>query len=257
MIKDEIIKQYPPFDGKKGGRLKDLTGQKFGKLTVLYRGQNDSLVDKHAAWICQCECGNIKKYKSNDLKSGKVIGCGCVRNQVAGGRYLINEIGNTYGFLTVLERDGSTKAGTAKWKCRCKCGNVVSVTGSHLRDGHTMSCGCLYSAGNSHIQSILSELNIPYESEYSFNDLLGERKPLRFDFKIIYKNTLIMIEYDGAQHYRPAYWDTEESFNLRKENDKSKDDYCNSHSIILWRIPYVYDTREKIKQQLLKLLQSL
>jgi len=36
-------------------KLKDITGQKFGKLTVLYRnGSNASGVAK---WQCRCECG--------------------------------------------------------------------------------------------------------------------------------------------------------------------------------------------------------
>lgn len=54
---------------------------------------------------------------------------------------LINEIGNVYNRLTVLERD-YTKTNRAYWKCRCECGNIVSVDGYSLRSGHTKSCGC-------------------------------------------------------------------------------------------------------------------
>lgn len=53
-----------------------------------------------------------------------------------------NEIGNKYGKLTVIERDGSNKKGQAMWKCQCDCGNIVSVSGIRLRNGHTQSCGC-------------------------------------------------------------------------------------------------------------------
>ena len=40
--------------------LIDLTGQKFGRLTVLYRDlKAESLrKDRHAIWKCECECGN-------------------------------------------------------------------------------------------------------------------------------------------------------------------------------------------------------
>lgn len=46
------------------------------------------------------------------------------------------------GLLVVLSEDGSTKGGKAKWKCRCECGNIVSVTGDSLRNKHQKSCGC-------------------------------------------------------------------------------------------------------------------
>ena len=55
---------------------------------------------------------------------------------------LKNEIGNTYGYLTVIERAENTKEGRARWKCLCKCGNEVVVLGKHLRSGNTKSCGC-------------------------------------------------------------------------------------------------------------------
>ena len=55
---------------------------------------------------------------------------------------LKNEIGNTYGYLTVIERAENTKEGRAMWKCRCKCGNETVVLGKHLRSGNTKSCGC-------------------------------------------------------------------------------------------------------------------
>ena len=55
---------------------------------------------------------------------------------------LKNEIGNTYGYLTVIERAENTKEGRAQWLCRCQCGNTTAVLGKHLRSGNTKSCGC-------------------------------------------------------------------------------------------------------------------
>lgn len=55
---------------------------------------------------------------------------------------LKNEIGNIYGYLTVIDRAENTKEGRAKWKCKCKCGNETIVLGKHLRSGNTKSCGC-------------------------------------------------------------------------------------------------------------------
>lgn len=53
-----------------------------------------------------------------------------------------DETGNTYGYLTVIERAPNNKEGRAMWKCKCKCGNEVIVLGKHLRSGNTKSCGC-------------------------------------------------------------------------------------------------------------------
>ena len=55
---------------------------------------------------------------------------------------LKNEIGNVYGYLTVIARAENDKSGRARWLCQCKCGNQVKVLGKSLRNGNTKSCGC-------------------------------------------------------------------------------------------------------------------
>ena len=57
---------------------------------------------------------------------------------------LINRVGETYGRLTVLARNGSTASGAA-WLCECICGNRVTVGANNLMRGNTKSCGCLES----------------------------------------------------------------------------------------------------------------
>ncbi len=56
---------------------------------------------------------------------------------------IINEIGKTYGYLTVIGRAENTKDNRAQWLCKCKCGKEIIVIGKLLRNGHTRSCGCL------------------------------------------------------------------------------------------------------------------
>ena len=56
---------------------------------------------------------------------------------------VINEIGNRYGNLVVVERAPNDSAGRAYWKCQCDCGNFTTVRGTTLRSGTTKSCGCL------------------------------------------------------------------------------------------------------------------
>ena len=55
---------------------------------------------------------------------------------------LKDEIGNIYGYLTVIGRAGS-KDKYATWWCKCQCGNIVEVKGVNLRRSGTKSCGCL------------------------------------------------------------------------------------------------------------------
>lgn len=56
------------------GRLIDLTGQKFGRLTVLERDLNR----KGVYWICRCDCGNVKSILGQHLKSKHTQSCGCL-----------------------------------------------------------------------------------------------------------------------------------------------------------------------------------
>ena len=64
----------------------DLTGQKFGKLTVLKRA-ND--IGARVAWECQCECGNTTIVQGNNLKNGHTTSCGCINSK---GELLIRQL---------------------------------------------------------------------------------------------------------------------------------------------------------------------
>lgn len=62
------------------GRKADLTGQRFGSLTVI----EESPERKNGAvcWLCKCDCGKITKPIRNDaLKSGEIVSCGCFRSK--------------------------------------------------------------------------------------------------------------------------------------------------------------------------------
>lgn len=118
------------------GRLKELSGERFGKLTVLHRSEEPH---SRVYWTCRCDCGNIVEATTSNLKSGHVVSCGC--------RRVSPYIGKRYGKLVVLEKTeetvqhGSTKS--PLWKCRCDCGNIVLVRLDSLTSGTTRSCGCM------------------------------------------------------------------------------------------------------------------
>lgn len=54
--------------------VKDRTGERHGMLTVLHRGEN---MYGKTAWVCRCDCGNIKTVSSLALRKGQKS-CGCL-----------------------------------------------------------------------------------------------------------------------------------------------------------------------------------
>ena len=63
-----------------GGHYINLTGQRFGRLTVL--GLSTSKIKKwHRFWFCQCDCGNHAVVESSVLKGGQTASCGCLRKE--------------------------------------------------------------------------------------------------------------------------------------------------------------------------------
>ncbi len=57
----------------------DLTGKKFGNLTVIKRTHNTK--KGNTRWICKCDCGNETIVTAGNLKSGAVKSCGCLREK--------------------------------------------------------------------------------------------------------------------------------------------------------------------------------
>lgn len=66
------------------GKYIDLTGQKFGKLTVLYRIQGIRTKNgvSKPVWHCKCDCGNECDVAGMHLRSGHTKSCGCLHKQI-------------------------------------------------------------------------------------------------------------------------------------------------------------------------------
>lgn len=58
--------------------FKDLSGQRFERLVVLSRCED---IDRHAGWLCQCDCGNQTKVKGTYLTRFKTRSCGCLHKE--------------------------------------------------------------------------------------------------------------------------------------------------------------------------------
>ena len=62
-------------------RLKDLTGQTFGRLKVLRRSEHKS-TDGRVQWDCLCSCGNHVTVRGKHLLNGQIVSCGCYRKEI-------------------------------------------------------------------------------------------------------------------------------------------------------------------------------
>jgi hypothetical protein len=115
---------------------KDLTGQRFGLLTVLRPTEQR----KHecVVWECRCDCGKTTMLTTNALTTGNTKSCGCYHD-ICG---IINLAGRRFGLLTVQKMLNKKKGNQILWECLCDCGNTVEVAGASLRCGATKSCGC-------------------------------------------------------------------------------------------------------------------
>jgi len=73
--------------------LKDLSGQKFGRLTVISRAQNN--IQNRAMWNCVCDCGGGKTTLGVTLRNGRTKSCGCLRSELNIERFTVHGCTNT------------------------------------------------------------------------------------------------------------------------------------------------------------------
>lgn len=220
---------------------KDLTGQRFGRLTVLNmlpERRNNKIV-----YHCKCDCGNECDVLASTLKNGNSKSCGCLRSENNTKRSGYNLTNQKFGKLTALYRVPNSSQKGISWFCQCDCGRTSIVRTEFLISGHVQSCGCIkYSIGEKNIEQILQDNNIQFiRDKIYFKDLLGDcGVPLRYDFIILENDSPIrLIEFDGPQHTKPSdYFGGEEAFKKLQCNDNLKNEYARAHHIPLVRIPY-------------------
>lgn len=235
------------------GIKKNLVGMRFGRLTVKSeaegRASNGSILYK-----CDCDCGNNCIASSGNLTRGRTLSCGCLVQE-----HYDNQsrdlTGMRFGGLTAIKyigKRGSPGNYKRAWLCLCDCGNRCEVTLSDLVTGNTQTCGCQQmSHGERIIFDLLTQYEIPFVSQKTFDDCRYRRK-LPFDFYLETYNTV--IEYDGEQHFRSVdFFGGEDEFEIRKQRDAIKNNYCKEHNIHLIRIPYYY-TKEEVESIILDIL---
>ncbi len=130
----------------------DLTGQRFGRLTVI---EYDHAEHDGAHWLCKCDCGTEKVVAGYLLRNGATKSCGCLKSDasraalgkaraVLKARPRKDLTGQKFGRLVVLGlADVPDRKGFIFWRVRCDCGTEKTVMQNNLVSGRTKSCGCL------------------------------------------------------------------------------------------------------------------
>lgn len=96
------------------GKLVDLTGMKFGELTVLSKKEGFDPVG--AKWNCLCDCGNHTTVNSLKLRTGHTKSCGCLRTKTKSTlTHGLSNKSRTYRSWKEM-RQRCTNKNSGKWK---------------------------------------------------------------------------------------------------------------------------------------------
>lgn len=109
-------------------------GERSGMLTVLQVGL---VKDKRSALLVKCDCGTEKVIVKRCLYREKTRSCGCAVFHPR----VRNYTGKKFGMLTVVgfhELRGTHNY----YRCKCECGNLISLISTAVKEGNNKSCGC-------------------------------------------------------------------------------------------------------------------
>lgn len=234
------------------GKKIDLTGQRFGFLTVIEPAESIILKSgkPRTRWKCKCDCGNYIITATPNLQNGTSISCGCERKRRAAEsrrNIMLQEIGKQYENLTILNVFRKNKRTIAKYIC--SCGTKGEALLDLIKRGNTSSCGCKKndSKMEKECTEILNNSNLTFARNYTFKDLKYKGN-LKFDFAIFDNNNklILLIECQGIQHYIPqpnGFGDEQ-----REITDPLKKEYCKKNNIELREIKYNEDTKERMNE---------
>lgn len=252
--KKQLQKVYPDISFS---HSKWRPGKKIGKLTLIEEvGRTERGL---VIWKCRCDCGNIIEKSTHHLdEKSQCQECG---KEIRIKKKRRDLTAQTFNYLTPIQCVGNIYGNGNRWICKCEiCGQLTKpILTANITSGKVKSCGCLKSLGENRVKEVLNELEISYVQEYSFIDLIGDKKPLRFDFAIFNKNNdlLCLIECQGEQHNYPIKnFGGEEAFNRLKRYDALKAEYCKNKRISLFYIPQK-DYKKINKEYLLKIFDKV
>lgn len=164
-------------------KFKDLSGEIFGNLTVLYRSTDEIMSNgnKTPKYACQCACGEYVLVRATSLKNGHTSSCKtCNRSKSLKNKNLDNLTGQRFNRWLVLERAESVLEPRGKyatmWKCKCDCGTIRDIRASALKANLTHSCGCY----NYDQKTVIRDL---YKKRFGIWTVIGSKSVTQFSDK--------------------------------------------------------------------------
>lgn len=200
-------------------RPSDLTGQRFGSLTVLEQ-TDQRTANRSVLWRCRCDCGKEVLLARNVLTSGNTTSCGCGVHKEPE-----NLTGKRFGKLTVISYQGKVN-GHRTWNCRCDCGKTTVVRESNLKNGLSKSCGCEHSPKKIlHFVdgTCLEHLQTSHISKANTSGARGVY------FNKQRKKWIAQIMFRGKCHYLGGFDDFDEAVEARKQGEEMFLDVLRAH----------------------------
>lgn len=133
--------------------VRDLTGEQFGRLTVLHRSKNPTMKNH---WMCECKCGKQQLIETPMLLNGKSLSCSeCkkaerIKKEKVQKKRGVNLqrlrkkgydiAGHRFGRLVAV-KIAETNDGIRRWVCKCDCGRERLAPTAKLRNGYIKNCG--------------------------------------------------------------------------------------------------------------------
>lgn len=152
--------------------------------------------------------------------------------------------GNKYDYSKVIYK-------SSKEKVTINCylhGQFKQTPNMHLRGN---GCPiCKESKGEKLVREFLTKNDVKYVQQHTFKDCKN-KQVLPFDFYLPEYNTC--VEYDGIQHFKSIKaFGGQKGFELTKQNDSIKTNFCLKNNIGLIRISYFDDVSDSLKNLITK-----
>ncbi len=182
--------------------------------------------------------GEFKQRVSHHLEGHGCIQCRNVKYSIEKAKTkedFVKEANEVHDFLYTY-CNFVYKNGTKKSYITCK------HHGDFLQNAevHLSGCGCprcRASKGERNIEAYLKSQGYKFERQKKFDDCVGIKNKLSFDFYLPEFN--LLIEFQGEHHYIPIKrWGGEEKLKVVQHRDELKKQYCKDNNIRLLEVPY-------------------